>query len=92
MKKIFAGIIAAATLALAVGCTTSHPVAINGDIGSKRGESTGSIILGLIYLGHGDILDAAQNGGITRVSTVDIRTTTILGGLFIKNTTIVSGE
>ena len=92
MKRFLGALIATLTLTLAISCTTSHPVAVNGDIGSKRGESTGQIICGLIFLGNGDILDAAKNGGITHVSTVDIRTTNILGGLYIKSTTIVSGE
>ena len=92
MKKFLGALIAILTLGLAVSCTTSHPVAIDGNIGSKRGESTGQIICGLIFLGKGDILDAAQNGGITHVSTVDVRQTVILGGLYVKSTTIVSGE
>lgn len=92
MKRFLGALIATLTLTLAISCTTFHPVAIDGDIGSKRGESTGHIICGLIFIGQGDILDAAKNGGITHVSTVDIRTTNILGGLYIKSTTIVSGE
>lgn len=91
MKKLFASLIVAATLVLAISCTSSRPIAVNGPIGAKRGESTNWMIAGVIFLGNGDILDAAKDGGISNVSTVDIRTTNYLG-LVIKNVTVVSGE
>lgn len=92
MKKVLLGSFAALAMLFA-SCTTFTPVCADGTIGAKRGSSSGtSVLWGLMNFGNGSILDAAEDSGITHVSTVDVRTTNILGGFVIVKTTLVSGE
>jgi predicted small secreted protein len=101
MKKIF---VIAALLAVLViaGCTTTTTVPVdvsNNPIGSKVGEQSESvtIILGIIPFSYSidtSAYKAAQNGGISRIATVDYRTETV--NMFVLRkytyTTIVTGE
>ena len=91
MKKIFA---LAAILASAVmmSCTSYRPVSAGeGRVGSKTGEATANFILGWIPLGQDNsMLEAAKNGGITKVATVDQKIVSYL--VFAKVTTIVTGD
>ena len=48
-------------------------------------------VLGFTFGGDYSIQTAAKNGGITKVSTVDVKYKNVLG-LFISRTTIVTGE
>lgn len=59
--------------------------------GSKTGEATMVNFLGLVATGDASITQAASNGGITKIKTVDFNYKSILG---IINTTktIVTGE
>lgn len=59
--------------------------------GSKMGTSKANSYLGLIAIGDASVDTAAKNAGITRISHVDSKKTSILG---IVNTTvtIVYGE
>jgi hypothetical protein len=80
MKKFLLFAASAVLFLSLAGCATQFysPFAVtNNPIGSKVGEAS--------YL-EGGILQAAKNGGITRIATVDIKETT-LGVTFI-----VSGE
>lgn len=92
MKKLAVVMLALATLFL-VGCTTVSPVtATSNDLGSKVGEASGTYLFGFLPLGNMNmgIQKAAQNGGITKISTVD---TKVKSGLFTtKISTIVTGE
>ena len=90
MKKC----IFAAVVALALGaCTTYQPVAIDGDIGSKQSQTTAvSFLFGLLNSGDNSIVATAKNGGITHVSTVDVKVDNYLGGLLVQRTTIITGE
>jgi hypothetical protein len=74
----------ALTVSLAlVGCTSTYyqPGGVTDNpIGSKVGEAPAT----------DGIVAAARNGGITKIATIDYRTTTSLFG--VKQTVIVSGE
>jgi hypothetical protein len=72
-----------------------------GVVGSKTGQSSGSIILGLFGDVDAGVITAAKNGGITKIGVVDTRVKTLLGGgvpglfysaLVVTYTTTVSGE
>ena len=93
MKKVTALItIALAALAM-TACTTVTPFQATGNaIGSKVGEATYKTILGIPIPFSQDfgIQEAAKNGGITKISTVDLKR---YNGIFIqKVTTVVTGE
>ena len=94
MKKylkttIFAAIfffsLSACTLTLPIAAT-SHPVP-----GTKEGRAKASSIFGLTFDQDASIKKAAAAGGITEISTVDLKTTNILF-IFITYETIVTGE
>ncbi len=96
MKKI-AVIGAMVALLVLAGCTSVTPVgATSNPVGSKVGESTATFLFGGpafgIPLGGGDvsIQTAAQNGGISSISTVDQK---IVNYYFMtKVSTIVTGD
>ena len=76
-----------------VGCTTVSPLAAtSNNLGSKVGEAEGTYLFGTLPLGNLDmgIQKAAQNGGITKISTVDVKTK--VGIFTTKVTTVVTGE
>ena len=54
-----------------------------------RAESTG-----IIFFATGDssVQKAMQNGGITKIHHVDSNVTSVLGGFFVRYTTVVYGE
>ncbi len=98
MKKLTTLIAAAAlTLGLAA-CTSIRPVnATANPVGSKVGEAeTMSLFRALtikpkfLYQDY-SIQTAAKNGGISRISTVDVLNKSILG-IICYTTTIVTGE
>ena len=92
MKKLVVVMLALAALFL-VGCTTVTPLTATSNVlGSKVGESTGTYLFGVLPLGNIDvgIQKAAQNGGITKISTVDVK---VKVGIFTsKVSTVVTGE
>lgn len=94
MKK-FAKLFGTICLAsfLAIGCTTIQPLdATSNDLGSKVGEATGGFLFGTIPLGADmSIQTAAKKAGITKISTVDVKTTSYLW-FWTSVTTIVTGE
>ena len=67
------------------GTATSNPV------GSKVGTSKATIVLGFSFDEDASIRTAAQNGGISKISTVDVKVGSILG-LVQTYETIVTGE
>jgi hypothetical protein len=77
-----------------VGCTTVSPLAAtSNDLGSKVGEAEGTYLFGALPLSFNidlGIQKAAQNGGITKISTVDVKTK--VGIFTTKVTTVVTGE
>ena len=93
MKK-FLRALAIAVCALALtACTTVIPYAATSNtVGSKVGEATYELYFGIPWPMEQDfgIQAAAKNGGITKISTVDIKW---YNALFIqKFTTVVTGE
>ncbi len=98
MKKLTTLIAAAAlTLGLAA-CTSIAPVnATSNPVGSKVGEAETMTILGFLTLkpkalyADYSIQTAAKNGGISRISTVDVYHKNILN-IISWTTTIVTGE
>jgi hypothetical protein len=84
-----------------MGCTTTitRPVDVsNNPIGSKVGEQSESVTFfgpfPLSYSLDASAYKAAQNGGISRIATVDFRTETV-NRIFTRQvtyTTIVTGE
>lgn len=60
--------------------------------GPKRAEACAMGVLGLASWGDMSVETAKKNGGITKVGTLDYRTTDILAFVFQKHCTIVTGE
>jgi len=94
MKKIILYIFAGITLLLLVGCMTVSPVAATGNpLGSKVGEASTFYLFGTIpFRGDHGIVKAARNGGITNISTVDIKKVVWPFGIGVRVITIVTGE
>lgn len=61
------------------------------EIGSKVGTVSTISVLGLVAVGDGSINLAAKKAGITKISHVDVKTTSVLG-LFTKHEYFVYGE
>ena len=95
MKK---GLLAAAVLVSVLfiaSCSTTSPVAgATGIVGKKTGEASQAFFSGLPLKGEGGILQAAKNGGITKVGTVDLRIDWPASPAipYYIVTTVVSGE
>lgn len=94
-KMRFLSLVGAATIAIAAlsSCAMTVPVAATSNpIGSKVGTSTGSGFLGvLIFSPDTGIQQAAKNGGISKISTVDFKWTNMLG-ILQTYTCTVTGE
>jgi len=79
--------------ALLSACAAGGPfTATDNPVGSKVGEASYKVILGIFITDKGDasLKRAAQNGGISKIATVDTR---VKAGFFtVKYTTIVTGE
>lgn len=81
-----------ASLAL-TSCSLTLPVtATSNPIGSKVGRAKATGYLGVLFFdADASIRTAAKNGGISKISTVDIKHTSTLG-LIVGYETIVTGE
>lgn len=100
MKKIVLLILFAALMS---GCAAAgmngfiytgvtEPVnATNAAQGTKKGEASCLNVLGIVAAGNCSIDEAAKNGGIKVIKTVDKKRSSVLG-LYVKETTIVTGE
>lgn len=93
LKKIktIAAVIAIA--AMITGCSITLPVtATSNPVGSKVGTATATGFFGIFFFNaDASIQTAARNGGITNISTVDIKQGNILN-LIVTYETIVTGE
>lgn len=70
----------------------TEPVnATNTAQGTKKGEASCLNVLGIVAAGNCSIDEAAKNGGIKVIKTVDKKRSSVLG-LYVKETTIVTGE
>ena len=92
MKKVLLFALAGASFALA-SCSITLPVAVSSNpIGSKMGEADAQVFFHVLsFGGDASIMKAARKGGITRVATVDMKVSNILG-IVQTYTTIVTGE
>ena len=99
MKKQFVKLAAVAAFAVfsLSSCMTINSgaaIAEKGPVGQKVGEAESTYFLGL-WSSQGEqhnLKQAAENGGIKKVSQVEYIDRSILLGLFIKHTTRVYGE
>lgn len=91
MKKFF---FLAAVLCGMASCTSVAPLtATSNNVGSKCGTATETRILGFFpFAGDHGINAAAKNGGIKKISHVDVETYSLLGPVYTKTTTKVYGE
>lgn len=82
-----------AIVGLMSSCALTLPVNATGNpVGSKVGTSKATGYLGVLFFNaDASIQTAAKNGGITKISTVDIKKTNVLG-LVVTYETIVTGE
>lgn len=89
--KMFA--ILLSVVALMSSCALTLPVnATSNPVGSKVGMAKATGYLQVLFFNQdASIRTAAKNGGITKISTVDIKQTSILG-LVVTFETIVTGE
>jgi hypothetical protein len=85
--------VAIAATAFLASCSITGPVAATSNpVGSKVGTSKATVYLGVLAFGQDcSILSAAKAGGITKISTVDLKTSNILY-LITTYETIVTGE
>ncbi len=73
-------------------CTVTLPVtATSVPIGPRQGTAKATQVLGAWITGDASIQAAARAGDIHQVSTVDLRTTNVLG-VYIRRTCIVTGQ
>lgn len=93
MKKVkmFAALVLAT--AMLSSCSLTLPVnATSNAVGSKVGTAKATGFLGFLFFNaDASIKSAAQNGGITKISTVDIKQTSLLN-IIVTYETIVTGE
>ncbi|HBF88286.1 MAG TPA: hypothetical protein DDX39_06550 [Bacteroidales bacterium] len=90
LKLLFASL---AVSAMLTSCSLTLPVcATSNPVGSKVGEASATGFLYVLFFGgDASIQTAAKNGGITKISTVDIKQSSILG-IVVTYKTIVTGE
>ncbi len=92
MKKIILTIVCSAMALALISCSTTVPFAATSNpVGSKMGQSQIAYILIFPISNDAGIYKAAKNGGISKISTVDIKYTNILN-FYRSMDTIVSGE
>ncbi len=93
IKTIKAIITVIAVTALMSSCALTLPVnATSNPIGSKVGKAKATGYLGVLFFDQdASIQTAAKNGGITKISTVDIHSTNILN-IIVTYECIVTGE
>lgn len=89
--KTFAAL--TAVVAMLASCSLTLPVdATSNPVGTKVGTAKATGYLGILFFdADASIQTAAKNGGITKISTVDIKSTSILN-LIVTYETIVTGE
>jgi len=82
-----------AVVAMMSSCSLTLPVAATSNpVGNKVGQATATGFFGVLFFdADASIRTAAKNGGITKISTVDIRQGNVLN-LIVTYTTIVTGE
>ncbi|NRD22570.1 hypothetical protein HNV10_04915 [Winogradskyella litoriviva] len=92
-KNLLKGAFLAFAALSMTACSITMPVtATSNSVGSKVGTAKATVILGVFAFDEdASIRTAAKQGGITKISTVDIKSTNVLG-LYGTYETIVTGE
>ncbi len=92
-KKIKSTLALFSLLVLMSSCSITLPVnATSNPVGDKVGTAKATGYFGVIFIDQdASIRKAAKNGGITKISTVDIKQTNVLN-LIVTYETIVTGE
>jgi hypothetical protein len=82
-----------AITAMVSSCALTMPVnATSNPVGNKVGSAKATGFLGILFFNaDASIQTAAKNGGITEISTVDVKTTNILN-IILTYETIVTGK
>jgi len=75
-----------------VGPSTQAQVTDGVRPGSKEGIACALGVLGIASWGDMSLATAKKNGGITRVATVDYKATDVLGIIFQKHCTVITGD
>ncbi len=90
LKKVAA---LAAVVLMMSSCAITLPVnATSNEVGTKVGTAKAEGFLSVLFFDQdASIQAAAKNGGIRKISTVDIKHTSILG-LYVTYETIVTGK
>lgn len=90
LMVFFAAIITTVMLA---SCSLTLPVAATSNaVGSKVGTATATGFFSILFFNQdASIQTAAKNGGISKISTVDVKMGNILG-IIVTYETIVTGE
>ena len=93
MKKIKMFGMLLSLVALMSSCSLTMPVtATSNPVGSKVGTAKATGFLGILFFNQdASIRSAAKAGGITKISTVDIKQGNVLN-LIVTYETIVTGE
>ncbi len=94
-KKIFFILVVVLAGMFLMSCSTTRPIAgASGVVGSKTGEASQGFWTYLPLKGEGGIYQAAKNGGIKKVGTVDLRTDWPASPIipYMVVTTVVTGE
>ncbi|WP_053002450.1 TRL-like family protein [Kordia jejudonensis] len=91
-KKLIKGISVFALALAMTSCSITMPVtATSNAVGSKVGKSSATVVLGFAFNEDASIRTAAKQGGISKISTVDIKVKNVLG-LIVTYETIITGE
>jgi hypothetical protein len=93
MRKVKTFFALLAVVAMMSSCSLTLPVtATSNPVGTKVGTATATGFLGILFFNaDASIRTAAKNGGITKISTVDIKQGNVLN-LIVTYETIVTGE
>ena len=93
LKKMRIFFVLVAITAMMSSCALTLPVnATSNPVGEKVGTSKATGYFGVLFFdADASIRTAAKNGGITEISTVDIKQTSILN-IIVTYETIVTGE
>ena len=94
MKKFIIVLAAMAAMSVMVSCVSvTQPVAATTNpVGSKVGKANGTVLFYAIGKADVSIQEAAKNGGITQISTVDTGVIRWFGGVVTIYHTTVTGE
>ncbi len=93
LKKMRIFFVLVAITAMMSSCALTLPVnATSNPVGEKVGTAKATGYFGVLFFdADASIRTAAKNGGITEISTVDIKQTSILN-IIVTYETIVTGE